>query len=76
MIHDIPFVCNPIGYPNENTKHDFMSTIELGVPDIREADGRNDLFSGDGNASQNEGGKLSAWQWLLCMQMTISENLE
>ena len=29
MIHDIPFVCNPIGYPNENTKHDFMSTIEL-----------------------------------------------
>ena len=27
IIHDIPFVCNPIGYPNENIKLDFQSTI-------------------------------------------------
>lgn len=25
IIHDIPFVCNPIGYPNENTKTDFST---------------------------------------------------
>ena len=26
MIHNIPFLCNPIGYPNENTKLDFQKT--------------------------------------------------
>lgn len=28
-IHDIPFLCNPIGYPNENPKPDFQKTIDL-----------------------------------------------
>jgi predicted MPP superfamily phosphohydrolase len=27
MIHDIPFVCNPIGYPDENWNVDFQQTI-------------------------------------------------
>jgi predicted phosphohydrolase len=29
LIHDIPFLCNPIGYPNENTNIDFNKTYTL-----------------------------------------------
>lgn len=29
LIHDIPFVCNPMGYPGENYQVDFNKTIEL-----------------------------------------------
>lgn len=28
-IHNIPFICNPIGYPNENNKIDYNKTIDL-----------------------------------------------
>jgi predicted phosphodiesterase len=28
-LHDIPFLCNPIGYPNENSKLDFQTKIML-----------------------------------------------
>jgi len=28
-IHGIPFLCNPIGYPNENKKIDFTTNIKL-----------------------------------------------
>lgn len=30
-INDIPFLCNPIGYPNENEILNFQSTIQIGV---------------------------------------------
>ena len=29
LLHDIPFMCNPIGYPNENSKLDFDKTFIL-----------------------------------------------
>jgi predicted phosphohydrolase len=29
MIHDIPFLCNPIGYPGENSKIDFCASVDL-----------------------------------------------
>jgi predicted phosphohydrolase len=29
LIHEVPVVCNPIGYPKENTNSDFSKTIEL-----------------------------------------------
>jgi hypothetical protein len=29
MIHDIPFICNPIGYPNENEQLNFNLSIVL-----------------------------------------------
>ena len=28
-LHEIPFLCNPIGYPNENTKLNFAANIEI-----------------------------------------------
>lgn len=31
IINEIPFLCNPIGYPNENEHVNFKSTIEIGV---------------------------------------------
>ncbi len=31
IINEIPFLCNPIGYPNENTTLHFQSTIMIGV---------------------------------------------
>lgn len=31
IINGIPFLCNPIGYPNENINPNFLSTIEIGV---------------------------------------------
>lgn len=31
IINDIPFLCNPIGYPNENKKLNFETTINIGV---------------------------------------------
>jgi len=30
IIHNIPFLCNPIGYPNENIEHNFETSIILG----------------------------------------------
>lgn len=30
IINNIPFLCNPIGYPNENNNLDFQKTIRLG----------------------------------------------
>jgi hypothetical protein len=30
-IHGIPFLCNPIGYPNENENVNFQSNIQIGV---------------------------------------------
>lgn len=33
FIHNIPFLCNPIGYPNENTKNDFTKTVSLPFQD-------------------------------------------
>jgi predicted phosphohydrolase len=30
-INDIPFLCNPIGYPNENSKLDFQTNITLNI---------------------------------------------
>ena len=32
MINNIPFVCNPIGYPNENKKINFDTNIVIGEP--------------------------------------------
>ena len=29
LIHNIPFLCNPIGYPNENNKVDFNKTFTI-----------------------------------------------
>jgi len=29
IIHNIPFICNPIGYPNENAKNDWNKTINI-----------------------------------------------
>ena len=34
LIHNIPIVCNPIGYPNENKYNDFNKTILLHLQDI------------------------------------------
>ena len=31
IINENPFVCNPIGYPNENSVLDFQKTIIIGV---------------------------------------------
>ena len=31
IINGIPFLCNPIGYPNENVNLNFLSTIKIGV---------------------------------------------
>ena len=31
IINGIPFLCNPIGYPNENVNLNFLSTIRIGV---------------------------------------------
>lgn len=31
IINEIPFLCNPIGYPNENVNVNFKSTIEISV---------------------------------------------
>ena len=31
IINGIPFLCNPIGYPNENSKLDFQKNIIIGV---------------------------------------------
>lgn len=31
IINGIPFLCNPIGYPNENANLNFLSTITIGV---------------------------------------------
>jgi hypothetical protein len=31
IINGIPFLCNPIGYPNENVNLNFQSTITIGV---------------------------------------------
>ena len=31
IINNIPFLCNPIGYPNENSVLDFKKTITIGV---------------------------------------------
>ena len=31
IINEIPFLCNPIGYPNENSKINFQTTITIGV---------------------------------------------
>jgi predicted phosphohydrolase len=31
IINEIPFVCNPIGYPNENSVLDFQKTITISV---------------------------------------------
>jgi len=30
-INDIPFICNPIGYPNENRELDFSKNITIGI---------------------------------------------
>ena len=29
VIEDIPFVCNPLGYPNERVNIDFQKTLQL-----------------------------------------------
>lgn len=29
IINDIPFLCNPIGYPNENSKNDFNKKVDI-----------------------------------------------
>jgi len=31
IINEIPFLCNPIGYPNENSKLDFDKSITISV---------------------------------------------
>ena len=31
IINEIPFLCNPIGYPNENTFLDFQNTFTIGI---------------------------------------------
>jgi len=31
IINDIPFICNPIGYPNENSNLDFQKSFTIGV---------------------------------------------
>jgi predicted phosphodiesterase len=31
IINDIPFLCNPIGYPGENNKFDFQKMIKLSI---------------------------------------------
>jgi predicted MPP superfamily phosphohydrolase len=31
IINEVPFLCNPIGYPNENINLNFQSTITIGV---------------------------------------------
>ena len=34
ILHGIPFICNPIGYPNENSNLDFSKNIMIGFDDI------------------------------------------
>lgn len=35
IINGIPFLSNPIGYPNENVNLNFLSTIRIGVKIIK-----------------------------------------
>lgn len=36
VIQDIPFLCNPVGYPGENAEVDFQAMFELRVPPLKD----------------------------------------